>query len=555
MDARTLTRRRDFPRRLQLVVMLVAVVSFCQSAPVSAQPSWATTSTHAHPTGDAVFRQYLAPAEPLDIAIALKPRNRKQLDGLVEALITPGNPRFRHWMTREAVLAEYAPTEEQVRALTDYLAQAGFTEVGISGNRMLVTATGTADMARKTFNTELARFARNGREGLVNTKDVEVPAEFGDVVEAVLGLQTLDQPHIVVVTPHDPVQFPQIYDAASLPTASSTIVGIITEGSMTQTIADLHQFETQNALPTLNPTVVNVGGTSTDTSGTVEWDLDSQDIQGMAGGQVAQMIFYTAVALTDSALTATYNRVVSDDLAKVINVSLGICETSAQSDGSMAADDSIFELAIAQGQTFSVASGDWGSKECGAGQNGVSFGTVAGESYPASSPYVIAVGGTTLSTTSSGTYSGETAWTFSGGGPSLYEAQPSWQRGIVPGTTRGVPDIAFDADPSSGALFIVNGTQTSNGGTSLASPLFVGAWARLESAHHNRLGFPAAWLYSHGPTPSGSLFHDVTSGSNGDFSAGPGWDYTTGFGSLNVAGVNAALSTGWEPAIEYLLLF
>jgi pseudomonalisin/xanthomonalisin len=160
-----------------------------------------------------------------------------------------------------------------------------------------------------------------------------------------------------------------------------------------------------------------------------------------------------------------------------------------------------------------------------------------------------------LSTTSSGTYSGETAWTFSGGGPSLYEAQPSWQRGIVPGTTRGVPDIAFDADPSSGALFIVNGTQTSNGGTSLASPLFVGAWARLESAHHNRLGFPAAWLYSHGPTPSGSLFHDVTSGSNGDFSAGPGWDYTTGFGSLDVAGVNAALSTGWEPAIEYLLLF
>ena len=73
-----------------------------------------------------------------------------------------------------------------------------------------------------------------------------------------------------------------------MPTASATPVGIITQGSITQTITDLNTFTSQNGLPTVTTQTVNTNGTSTDTSGVVEWNLDSQDIVGMGGGQVQQ---------------------------------------------------------------------------------------------------------------------------------------------------------------------------------------------------------------------------------------------------------------------------
>src|SRR5262249_45055481 len=154
--------------------------------------------------------------------------------------------------------------------------------------------------------------------------------------------------------------FPVAYGAATLPAASAVTVGIITEGSMVQTIADLHQFQSQNNLPALNPTVITVGQPGSDTSGTPEWDLDSQTIQAMAGGQLAQMIFYTARSFYEQHITAAINRAVSDNAAAIINISLGECERVAWANGGMASDDQLFQVAIAQGQTFVVSSGDSG---------------------------------------------------------------------------------------------------------------------------------------------------------------------------------------------------
>ena len=152
---------------------------------------------------------------------------------------------------------------------------------------------------------------------------------------------------------------------------------------------------------------------------------------------------------------------------------------------------------------FSVSSGDSGAYECGA---------TAGkaQSYPAVSPYVMAIGGTTLSS-SGGTWQGETVWSCTsasscqqsssggaGGGPSLTENAPSWQTaaGVLGSSTkRGVPDISFDASPSSGALVLVNGTNAQIGGTSLAAPLWAGFWTRIQAAHGNSLPFPAATIY------------------------------------------------------------
>lgn len=146
-------------------------------------------------------------------------------------------------------------------------------------------------------------------------------------------------------------------------------------------------------------------------------------------------------------------------------------------------------------------------------------------SYPASSPYVVAVGGTVLTTTSSGTYSSETAWSSGGGGVSKYEAKPSWQNGVsaITGTKRGEPDIAFVA----AAQIYYNGLSSGVQGTSVSAPLAAGLWARVETAHANSVGFGAPLIYG---LPSAD-FHDVKSGSNGKYSAATGWDYCTGFGS------------------------
>jgi pseudomonalisin len=153
------------------------------------------------------------------------------------------------------------------------------------------------------------------------------------------------------------------------------------------------------------------------------------------------------------------------------------------------------------------------------------------------------VGGTTLQTSANGSYSNEIAWVAGGGGPSLFEAPRKYQQGVAPpvGTPcaaggvacgRGVPDIAMDADPNSGANVYVDGQPVGVGGTSLSSPLALGVWARMESARGNRLGFAGKRLYAARGT---TAFHDITVGNTGPYPAAPGYDYATGIGTFNVA--------------------
>jgi len=453
-------------------------------------------------------------------------------------------------------MSTYAPTEAQAQAVASYLSSMGYSNVIVDDNRLLVSADGTASTAAAAFNTSLSHFTRNGQSGIANVTDAQIPGALADVVLAVLGLQTVEtmttfaMPAAVGETGtganvpppsgsqgYDPTAFPLIYSANTLPAGSAANIGIISDGSQTITstvLNDLKLFESNNSLPTLSPTVVAVGGSSSDSNSVVEWDLDSQTIQAMAGGSLASLTFYAAQSLLDSNIAAAISKAVSDDKAKIINASLGICETSAYNDGSMATDDQSFVSGLAQGQTFSVSTGDNGSRTCGASGNGT-YGTSISVSYPASSPYVVAVGGTSLQTNSNGTWASETAWSYSGGGYSAYELPAQWTQGVtsVPSGDRGIPDVAMDADPNTGVYIALNGTYPSTqrwGGTSLASPLFVGAWARIQTAQNNKFGYPNPIMYAQAVPIA--AFHDITSGNNDDYNAGSNWDFVTGWGSL-----------------------
>ncbi|WP_165371519.1 pre-peptidase C-terminal domain-containing protein [Pseudolysobacter antarcticus] len=480
---------------------------------------------------------------PMHIQVSLKMRNREVLESFVESAMHPNmlltQPQV---MSSDEFVASHAPTADQVQRVVSFLESAGFKNIEVAANHMMISADGSADIAQTAFQTSFARIqTSDGRDAFANTDAVHIPAALQDTVLAVLGLQTVHVAHTMLVksaqinaiSGHDPTDWPYIYGASGLPVASSIPVGIISQGKITQSLTDLNTFTSQHSMATVATQVVTVGSTSTDTAGVGEWDLDSQDIVGMAGGAVQKIIFYNVPTLTNASLSAGYNKAVADNQVKVINVSIGICETAAQGDGSAAANDQTFQQAIAQGQTFSISSGDSGADECNGGGQGVV------PSWPASSRYVVAVGGTTLNagTGAGAAWSSEVVWNngvtratggATGGSPSTFETKPSWQTAaIVPGNFRGVPDIAFEADPNSGAKIIVNGANATYGGTSLSSPIFVGAWMRLLAAKGN-LGFAAPLLYQ---LPAAD-FHDVTSGNNNGETAKADWDFTTGFGSI-----------------------
>lgn len=544
--------------------LLAASMALAATATVYANPASNVSSTAFVALGGAqhatallkgeVASGPLAASQSVPVVISLKLRNQDQLDSFLANAQKPSTPVAQRTMSPEQFAAQYSPTQAQAQAVANYLTQAGFSNVVIAPNRLLVTADSTADTVRAAFHTTFESVRTpEGRSAFHNTSDVMIPAVLKDSVLSVVGLDTVHVSHTfakfaktnAVTTQatgtaagHNPVDFAKIYGASSLATASTIPVGIIVEGSMTKVLSDLKTFASNNGLAAVTTQVVGSGGS--DTSGDGEWDLDSQDIVGISGG-VQKIIFYDTTSLTDANLTADYNAAVTANAVKVINVSLGECETSAQSAGTVSAEDQIFKQAVAQGQTFSVSSGDSGADECGTG--GVT------PSWPASSQYVVAVGGTELYTSGT-TWGSETVWNnnsesegATGGSPSTFEAQPSWQSGIGQNaghSTRGVPDIAFDASPDSGALVIVDGAANQQiGGTSLASPLFVGAWARTLAAKGSTLGFAAPLIYQL-PT---SAFHDVTSGNNAGETAAAGWDYTTGFGSLIVSQVVANVGT------------
>jgi subtilase family serine protease len=536
--------------RIRIPLMAALLLSIgCISA--QAAQTWALTQTKAPEIRNGVHLGAMRDGEQVHVAVALKLRNKAELDQLT-AQITAG----QHAPISPAEFkTRFSPTDAQVQAVVDHLKANGFTNIEIAPNHLLVSADGLHSAVKAAFKTELHQYNVNGRVAYANTAEAQVPAQLADAVLAVHGLQTVHMHHVTMkpmastqtVQAVSPTQFSSIYGASSLPSATNATIGIITAGAMSQTITDLKKFASNSGYPAPNVSVVQVGTAGTSTSGTGEWNMDSQSSLSTAGGTIKQMLLYTATDLSDAALTNDYNKAVTDNVAKAINVSLGECENDAKSSGIESSNDQIFQQAVAQGQMFSVSSGDSGSYECG--------GSSSAQSYPAVSPYVMSIGGTTLST-SGGTWVGETVWSCSspttcpqsasggtGGGPSLTENAPSWQTsaGVLgTSTKRGVPDIAFDAAPSSGALVLINGSNQQIGGTSLAAPIWTGFWARIQSANGNSLPFPASTIYQ-GAASHANWFHDVTSGSNGGYSAKTGWDYTTGYGSVIIGN----LASNW----------
>ncbi len=581
------------------VLIMMGAVSVVQAQSSLPMPTgWIATGVVPSVPAKAKSLGSVSDETSVPITVALKLQNTAEMDRHLQEINRPGSPSYGQFLSSSDATAAYAPTKTQVKKITDYLARQGYRDITVAPNRLVITAVGTASATKRTFHTDLAEFEVDGVRGIINTQAVSIPADWKDSVHAVLGLDTINRFRTLARTRntgknnttggpagsgvvYKPEDFATVYHTGSITGASKTDVAIIGWGNMTNTVNDLEQLEKswgwkrEDYVPTqivnLDPLKKPAGGDDS------EWNMDAQAIVGLTGG-VKSLTFYTASDSTNDKLLPIINRAVSDNKARVLNMSWG----SNEPEGGAGYFDDAFRLGVIQGQTFVASSGDSGSYPCKTpipgnacpsdeNSNGT-YGdrNILAVSYPASSPYVVAVGGTTLSTSSNYAYVSETAWPFSGGGISQYETKPVWQNAVNALKRlkyRSIPDVAFDADWENSPIQFYetkyqclireilsgdcskyadspSGIQlTTNGGTSLAAPLFAGAWAVLESANNNKLGFAAPILYALAAQPGASSWlHDVVGGSNGGYQASPGWDYATGWGSFDIEALNRRLA-------------
>jgi len=356
-----------------------------------------------------------------------------------------------------------------------------------------------------------------------------------------------------------PIGYQTLYSALNQPTGQNTDLSIIVTGDTKPLAGDLAKFWGDYGItPTPLTTIYTDSGaaSSTDLSGIGEFDMDTQYSTGMAGG-LHHLYLYNGASLNSSAIDGAINQWVVDDKTAIASMSIGGCEFLNWALGDTAIEDSILFAGALQGQALFNSSGDEGSACAVLVNTGYPVG-VQNVEYPSSDPYVVAVGGTSLIPNADVTYNTEFSWIGGGGGPSYVEAAPPWQfQNDVPSALagrRGVPDIAYPADPELGGANVYNsGAYSGIGGTSLATPLAAGAWARILSAHGNALGYAPAEIYrayraasiltsislpAFGTSTLVGGFNDIQFGSNGLYQATPAYDYNTGVGTINVAALN-----------------
>ena len=408
--------------------------------------------------------------------------------------------------------------------------------------RRTVYVTGTRQQLQEAFGVQLQRHQLEGNAVRTRQGSVYIPEALSGHVVAVLGLDDRPQAktHFRVATPratnlsYTPAQVGQLYGFPSGTTATGQTIGLIELGGGFQQSDIAAYFQSRGiAAPEVTAVLVD-GGTNSpgDPNGADgEVMLDIEVAGAVAPGAAIAVYFSpnTDAGFLDAITSAVHD---TTNHPHVISISWGGPE-STWTQQAMTAMDDAFQAAASMGISVTVAAGDDGSSDgVTTGGNHVDF--------PASSPHVLACGGTRL-VGSGSTISNEVVWNESslnegatGGGVSDIFPKPAYQASAnVPAPTtsgggRGLPDVAGNADPSTGYQVRVDGQSSVIGGTSAVAPLWAGLLTLVNAANQTSVGLVNPTLYAANET---SIFRDIVTGNNGAFSASKGWDACTGLGS------------------------
>jgi len=322
-------------------------------------------------------------------------------------------------------------------------------------------------------------------------------------------------------TGYSPAQIRHAYgfDKITANGAGQTIAIIDAYGSASLA-NDLKVFSTTFGLPQATLAVYYPQGKPSANSGwALETTLDAQWAHAVAPG--ARIVVVVAKTASISNLLGAVDYAVKTLGVKQVSMSWGAPEFSSETNY-----DTHFNKA---GVSFFASSGDSG----------------AGVIWPSASPYVVAVGGTTLQLDSSGIALTETGWSGSGGGLSAYYKQPVWQANFTGSANRSVPDVSYDADPATGfPVYISNYNSTTGwiqvGGTSAGAPQWAAQQALINASRSTSMSSTDSHLYSTAISAYADFF-DIISGTNGANYCNPGYDRVTGLGSPNAPALVPAM--------------
>ncbi|MDR3607140.1 MAG: S53 family peptidase [Oligoflexia bacterium] len=441
------------------------------------------------------------------------------------------------------------PSQSDYDALIAKLKGEGFKVTQESPTHLWLSVQADSSNFERVFSTRIV----SPRPGIHHNLDVASVPSHLSLVASVIGLDNTHKRHplyhqmsgamdapggVPQATIKSAYGFNAIY--ASGVTGKGQDIAIATYDGFN--IDDVKYFYTQaNLSPGIDE--VDFNGKADYVEGSaMETQLDAEFSGMIAPG--ANVHVFPSAANSDAGELQMFTAILDDNRAKVVNYSWGACETNL-TPAHAAEMDKVFARAVAQGVNIVVASGDSGSDSCGDGTNAAD--------WPAAHPDVVAVGGTTFTANGDG-YGSEAAWSGSGGGISALWASPAYQAKLTApyNTKRSYPDVAFNADPSSGQAVYAHNQGTAGwiviGGTSMAAPQWSGFLALVGESRASvknlaPLGFLNPHIYALTDAQRAAVFHDVTSGSNGLYSAGPGFDAVTGLGSMQADQLLAILSS------------
>jgi len=502
------------------------------------------------------------PNETVDVTIRVRSRAGKKSIVSDSEFAKPIEKRTI--LSREEFEQRHGADPESIARVESFARQHKLSVKETSPARRTVIISGTVASMNEAFGVELKEYEHPSGRYRGRTGPIHLPAELQDVVEGVFGLDNRPQakPHFrrrhgrggvrasAASLSYTPIQVAALYNFPTGVDGAGECIALIELGGGYNP-TDLSNYWSELKLSE-TPTVsaVSVGSGSNSPTG----DPDGPDGEVMLDIEVSGAIAPAAKIVvyftenTDAGFLNAITTAVHDGTnnPSVVSISWGGPESS-WTQQAMTSMDEAFQSAAAMGVTICVAAGDDGSTDgVDDGLNHVDF--------PASSPNVLACGGTEL-IASGNTITSETVWNelannegATGGGISDVFPLPSWQTGIgVPPSAnpthnvgRGVPDVAGDADPTTGYVTLVDSDSEVIGGTSAVAPLWAGLIALINQSIGKPVGFINPLLYKTATTAAD--FHEITSGNNGAYSAGPGWNACTGLGSP--IGTKVALALG-----------
>jgi kumamolisin len=484
------------------------------------------------------------PTERISVTIMLQP----PAAGASTAHLAPQLSK-RTYLSRDELAAQRGAPMDAMLAVERFAVDAGLFVREADAARRSVVVEGTVAQLKDAFRVDVRRFRGPDGQYRGRVGTIQIPAELGGMVSGVFGLDTRPQARThfriahpqAVQTSYTPLQLGELYAFPENASGTGETIALIELGGGYAESDLTAYFE---SLGFSGPTVTTVAvdgaknaptGDANSADGEVDLDIE---VAGALAPNAHIVVYFapnTDQGFLDAITTAVHD---TTNNPTVISISWGSAE-SEWTQQAMTNFDAAFADAAMLGVTVCVAAGDGGSAD------GVTDGN-AHVDFPASSPHALACGGTTLKANGTAIAS-ETVWNDSGdgatgGGVSDVFPLPSWQANAkVPPSSnagahvgRGVPDIAGDADPATGYAVRIDGSDIVLGGTSAVAPLWAALIARLNQLAPKRLGLVNPLLYA-----NPAALRDITSGSNGAYKAGVGWDACTGLGSPNGAKLQA----------------